>query len=176
MISLRHASQNPLIRSLLYPELDTGRSYGTWRGGVSDGGGTGGRPPSAPSGDCTEGRPLRAGTPDRRAAENAGLSGGMRVAAGRFHRDGVEHTAVPHRARSVARREHGCRIASGFAASVHGRHRELSGGAVSGGEGDAEQQSIDAHRVPPDCWYDRTLRVVRRAKLPNGCTRHVRAL
>src|SRR2546429_9527532 len=84
MISLRQVSQNPPIHSPCSAiELDTGRSYGTWRGRVSkrlwDGataGGKGARGPLPASGDGTGRRPGPTDASHRWAAEDAGLGGG----------------------------------------------------------------------------------------------------
>src|SRR2546430_8406600 len=87
MISFRQVSQNPPIHSPCSAiELDTGRSYGTWRGRVSkrlwDGataGGKGARGPLHASGDGTENRPVRTDASHRPAADDAGFGGGVGV-------------------------------------------------------------------------------------------------
>src|SRR2546429_9041355 len=106
MISLRQVSQNPPIHSPCSAiELDTGRSYGTWRGRVSkrlwDGataGGEGARGPLPASGDGTGSRPVRTPASHGRAADDAGLGGGVGVAR-RLHGGGGPHAAVPPRPR-----------------------------------------------------------------------------
>src|SRR2546430_6338875 len=98
MISLRQVSQNPPIHSPCSAiELDTGRSYGTWRGRVSkrlwDGataGGEGARGPPHASGGGAGSRPGRTDASHGRAAGDAGFGGGG-GGAGRTHRDGGQH-------------------------------------------------------------------------------------
>src|SRR5690349_4839135 len=95
MISERQVSQNPLIAAPSPSQLDLGGSYEGWGSGVSPlRKRRGGPKPPKPLRHSAELRVRGLGTADRRPAVDA-CFGGHR-AAFRLHRDGIEHSTVPH--------------------------------------------------------------------------------
>src|SRR5256712_12115272 len=127
--------------------LHTGRSYGSWRDGVSSGRWrrTERRPPRT----FRKRRGTWLGVPRYTArSAGSGLYPGMprpRTTAAGLNRYGIEYATVPHAIERIGGGDHGGWLGCRLTTRSQRGHGDLSRVAIAGGEKDAEQQSVNAH-------------------------------
>src|SRR2546426_211338 len=127
--------------------LHTGRSYGSWRDGVSSGRWRRTeRRPLERSGNGAEPGWVCLATPHGRPAQDFTLGcRGPRTTAAGLNRYGIEYATVPHAIERIGGGDRGGWLGCRLTTRSQRGHGDLSRVAIAGGEKDAEQQSVNAH-------------------------------